>query len=611
MNDNTLQSLPVYLRKYIVPQDQSKYTPLDQAVWRYILRQLRSYLGIHAHETYLWGLEQSGISTEEIPHISEISQHLSRFGWKALPVSGFIPPSAFMELQSLGVLPIASDMRTLEHLLYTPAPDIVHEAAGHAPLLTNLEYSNYLRQYAQVAKKALISKEDLNVYQAIRELSDIKENPSSTPTEIQDAEKKLEAANQAVTHTSEAALLSRMNWWTAEYGLIGDLKSPKIIGAGLLSSVGESELCLSPQVKKIPLSLDCIQYSYDITEPQPQLFVANSFSHLKEVLNQMSRTMAYQIGGTQGVAKAIEAETVNTVELDTGIQIGGVCKSQVVNGQGEIVYLNFEGPCQLAFQNQELTEQGTAQHAHGFGTPVGAPHGLEHDDLSFENFSKLQKGNQFHLQYPSGLEVTGDYKSHVEQNGSLILLSLENAKATLNGSVLFDPSWGTYDMAIGTRVVSVYAGAPDHIAYGETDDFHAKVIPQKSLSPAEIKRGAHYLQLRQTRHQLEMMRENSTLTQHQQISSVLQNLDLVCQQHQAEFSQDWLWFLELYEICFSLTKTVSSETATTMTQQLSQILQNLSGDPKTKKLIQDGLREIHQNPLFLRKTTGPEAAKHH
>jgi phenylalanine-4-hydroxylase len=48
-------------------------------------------------------------------------------------VDGFIPPNAFMEFQAYNVLVIASDIRQLEHIEYTPAPDIIHEGAGHAP----------------------------------------------------------------------------------------------------------------------------------------------------------------------------------------------------------------------------------------------------------------------------------------------------------------------------------------------------------------------------------------------------------------------------------------------------------------------------------------------
>jgi phenylalanine-4-hydroxylase len=196
------------------------------------------------------GLQKTGIDIEKIPRIEDISRNLENFGWRALPVSGFIPPAAFMELQSLSVLPIASDMRTIDHLEYTPAPDIVHEAAGHAPILVNPVFAEYLREYSAVARKAIISKEDLDIYEAIRNLSDIKENPESTMEDIQQAEDHLAKVSSQVTHVSEATELSRMNWWTAEYGLIGSLENPKIFGAGLLSSLGESHSCLLDDVKK-------------------------------------------------------------------------------------------------------------------------------------------------------------------------------------------------------------------------------------------------------------------------------------------------------------------------------------------------------------------------
>ncbi|MES3036411.1 MAG: phenylalanine 4-monooxygenase, partial [Bdellovibrionota bacterium] len=216
-----MQSLPFHLRKYIVEQDDAKYSPIDHATWRFILRSLRNFHSSHAHPAYLKGLEDTGIEIDHIPSIRDISSKLEKFGWRALPVSGFIPPAAFMELQALNVLPIASDMRSIDHLLYTPAPDIVHEAAGHAPLLSHPEYANYLRQYAQVAKMSIISQEDLNLYEAIRELSDLKENPASTEEQILSAEKRLEQTSKGITDISEATQLGRMNWWTAEYGLIG------------------------------------------------------------------------------------------------------------------------------------------------------------------------------------------------------------------------------------------------------------------------------------------------------------------------------------------------------------------------------------------------------
>ena len=114
---------------------------------------------------------------DSIPRIEKMSEKLQKFGWQAVPVDGFLPPAVFMELQSMSVLPIASAIRTIDHILYTPAPDIVHEAAGHAPMLINRDFANYLRRYAHVAKKTIMSSKDLEQYIAIRELSDKKEDP--------------------------------------------------------------------------------------------------------------------------------------------------------------------------------------------------------------------------------------------------------------------------------------------------------------------------------------------------------------------------------------------------------------------------------------------------
>ena len=73
-------------------------------------------------------------------------------------------------------------------------------------------------------------------------------------------ENNLNNALDSISFISESAYLARMNWWTVEYGLIGDISNPKIYGAGLLSSIGESENCLTDKVKKLPISIDCINF---------------------------------------------------------------------------------------------------------------------------------------------------------------------------------------------------------------------------------------------------------------------------------------------------------------------------------------------------------------
>jgi len=109
-------SIPDYLEPFIVDQDMSRYSAIDQAVWRFVLLQLHARLARTAHPSYVRGLAESGISSEHIPSIGEMNRRLEAIGWRAVCVDGFIPPRAFTAFQALGVLPIAAEIRTPDHL---------------------------------------------------------------------------------------------------------------------------------------------------------------------------------------------------------------------------------------------------------------------------------------------------------------------------------------------------------------------------------------------------------------------------------------------------------------------------------------------------------------
>lgn len=501
-----METLPQHLSKFIVNQTDTTYTPRDHAVWRYILRQLKRYLSEYAHPFYVEGLQKTGITIDQIPQISEISEKLSRFGWRASAVSGFIPPAAFMELQSLSVLPIASDMRSVDQLLYTPAPDIVHEAAGHAPMLAHPEYAAYLKEYAQVAKNAIVSKEDLDVYEAIRILSDAKANPQATEKDIHAANEGLATAIKNVTHVSEATQLSRMNWWTAEYGLVGSIEAPKIYGAGLLSSVGEARWCLSDRVRKIPLTVDCVNYSYDITEPQPQLFVTPDFKNLSKVLREFSETMAYKRGGIEGLDKAVKSKSVNTVELNSGVQFSGQVVEFMKDSKGTICFIKMQGPSQIACNRKELSGHSKNYHSHGFSSPIGflkAFPGTCPSQLTEEQWKEIgvdfKLNSEVTLEYSSGFQVKGYFKSTTLENGKRILISLDQARAEMNGKVYFEPSWGTFDIVLGTQVVSVFGGPADRLSYGDLEDFVVAKVPKAQYSEKDHRVFAYYQLLRDIR----------------------------------------------------------------------------------------------------------------
>src|ERR1700745_3645534 len=349
--NRAVQSLPKHLLQFAVDQRYEDYTSVDHAVWRFIMRQNIFFLKEYAHKVYFQGLLNTGISFERIPRIEEMNDILGRIGWGAVAVDGFIPPAAFMEFQAYKVLVIACDMRQIHHIEYTPAPDIVHEAAGHAPIIVDREYSSYLQRFGEVGAKAMSSKKDFELYQAIRHLSILKERPNADPKEVEEATKLVEHRQKNLGEPSEMALLSRLHWWTVEYGLIGTLENPKIYGAGLLSSIGESVSCLAPQVKKIPYSIEEINTPFDITTRQPQLFVCRDFQHLRDVLEEFASKMAYQVGGLEGINKAIEGNNVATCQYSSGLQVTGVFTEVIMDANKNSVYLRTVGPSALAYQN--------------------------------------------------------------------------------------------------------------------------------------------------------------------------------------------------------------------------------------------------------------------
>ncbi|HYH99752.1 aromatic amino acid hydroxylase [Hyalangium sp.] len=392
--ERTLARLPAHLRRYVVGQEYESYTPRDQAVWRHILRRLRSHLSDKAHPVYLEGLEATGIGVERIPSLDEMNEKLAKLGWAAVGVRGFIPPAVFTELQAMGVLAIAADIRTHEHIPYTPAPDIVHESAGHAPIIASARYAEYLKRCGMVGFKAIASVEDQAIFEAIRNLSVVKEDPTATPEEVEHAQARLDAATRSSRYVSESTRASRLYWWTAEYGLVGSLEHPRLYGAGLLSSIGEAEHCLTPAVKKVPLSLTCADTEYDITQMQPQLFVARDFEHLFQVLEQFEATLAWKRGGDYGLQEALRARSVNHLVLADGREV-----------TGRVVEL-FEGsrPVKEGLSTAMVRLSGPVMLSRG-GQAQGKP--WQSPTLVAFGIGTLPERGPFQLELASGLRLEG------------------------------------------------------------------------------------------------------------------------------------------------------------------------------------------------------------
>jgi phenylalanine-4-hydroxylase len=500
-----IASIPEHLQQFVAEQDyDARYTPRDQAVWRYAMRQLVAQLRHSAHPVYFEGLQRTGISVEHIPSIDEMNACLADLGWRAIVVDGFIPPQAFMELQQNRILAIALDMRSIDHILYTPAPDIIHESAGHAPIIADEEYSDYLQRFGEVGVRAMYNRHDVALYEAIRELSIVKEAPDSTAQEIAAAEAELARCADDDSPPSEMALLGRLHWWTVEYGLVGEPDDYQLFGAGLLSSLGESENCLAPEVRKLPLTADAILTPYDITRQQPQLFVTKSCRHLTQVLDEYAETMCYRRGGAESVQTAIDSEVVATCEFSSGLQVSGRFDRLLTNVLGQEIYVGTGGPTQLAYRDRELFGHGTACHAEGFGSPVGRLCNLMkplEDASEYElQAMNIRRHEPVVLEFLSGITVRGVLDSITKHDHRILLMSFSDCAVTgPAGEMLFEPAWGQYDMAVGDHVTSVYPGSADRARF----DVYPPASPKKTRKAAwteqDQREFALYQQLRTLR----------------------------------------------------------------------------------------------------------------
>ncbi|WDO13164.1 aromatic amino acid hydroxylase [Flavobacterium sp. WW92] len=460
-----IDRLPEHLKQFIKPQDYADYTPINQAVWRYVMRKNVDYLSKVAHHSYLDGLKKTGLEIENIPNMYGMNRILKEIGWAAVAVDGFIPPNAFMEFQAYNVLVIASDIRQLEHIEYTPAPDIIHEGAGHAPIIANPEYAEYLRRFGEIGCKAISSSRDYEMYEAIRLLSILKEAEGTPQNEIDAIEIKVDDLQNDMGELSEMALIRNLHWWTVEYGLIGDIDNPKIYGAGLLSSIGESAWCMTDNVKKIPYDINAAYQSFDITKPQPQLFVTPDFAQLSLVLEEFANKMALRTGGLSGVQKLIQSKALGTIELSTGIQISGVF-TNVIESDGKPIYVQTTGKTALSYREKELVGHSTSYHAEGFGSPIGKLKGI---NLAIEDMSPrdlqaygIYEGERVSLEFQGDITVTGEIITGTRNiQGKIILISFKNCTVTHNDTVLFQPEWGIYDMAVGKKVISAFSGPAD------------------------------------------------------------------------------------------------------------------------------------------------------
>ncbi|MDY7395963.1 aromatic amino acid hydroxylase [Aureibaculum sp. 2210JD6-5] len=576
-SNKIIARLPKHLQSFVIRQPYNEYTAQNQAVWRYVMRKNIDYLAKVAHESYIPGLAKAGISVDTIPRMQGMNRILKELGWAAVSVDGFIPPNAFMEFQAYNALVIAADIRTIDHIEYTPAPDIIHEAAGHAPIIANPEYAEYLRRFGEIGSKAISSGKDYELYEAIRHLSIIKEDPNTNKKDIAKADKKVAEVAKSMTELSEMAKIRNLHWWTVEYGLIGTLENPKIYGAGLLSSIGESQWCMSENVKKVPYTIEAADTDFDITKPQPQLFVTPDFAHLSMVLEEYANKMALRNGGLMGIKKLIDSKNLGTIELSTGIQISGNFDEVISDENNKPVYFKTIGPTALAYKNKELIGHSKTHHADGFGSPVGKLKGI---NIAIEDMSPtdleaygIYEGKVVSLKFEGQISVTGEIITGKRNlQGKIILISFKNCTVKHKDKLLFHPDWGIYDMAVGKEVVSAYSGVADAENFGLIFEPPKEKTHKITYAQKDKKLHGLYQEVRK-------MREKGKLN-HIRLEEIFILLKL-------EYPSDWLLPLEIAELVY--------EENSQLKRNLINYLETLAENKEIAHLIKDGVELLEKD----------------
>jgi len=573
-SNEVIDKLPCHLYSLIIDQPYNNYTAQDHAVWRYIMRQNVRYLPDVAHSSYLKGLKRTGISINRIPRMYGMNRILKEIGWAAVAVDGFIPPAAFMEFQSYNVLVIASDIRPIDQILYTPAPDIIHEAAGHAPIIADEEYAAYLRDFGRAGSKAFSSVYDTRMYEAIRHLSILKADPYTSADDIGNAEAELDSLSGLQEAPSEMALLRNLHWWTVEYGLIGKVENPRIYGAGLLSSIGESHNCLKPHIKKIPYSLEAQNFSFDITTQQPQLFVTPDFKQLHSVLDQFVDSMAVRHGGLESLNKALRSEATCTVVYNSGLQVSGKLV-KIYEDKHEPAYLVFEGLSMLSFNNRLLKGHGTLYHNDGFGSPVGAINEICGNIVAMSEgeliSAGISAGEDLTLNFNSGVQVKGKLEKVTRFSGKNLLFSFQNCTVSYRNELLFKPEWGIYDMAIGEEIISAFSGPADPEAFG-------------LRYPAPLEKTHHFQHSENTKKLHKLYHEVQILRKKKDTGTLAAE---IWKTLKINYPAEWLLPLEIAEI-------LSRQQDTTgILNDILSFLKNRSAEnDQMRNLIEDGLELI-------------------
>lgn len=227
---------------WTIPQNWEAFTPEEHAVWDTLYERQIKLLPGRASKAYLRGLDLLRLSESGIPNFEELSERLMKAtGWQVVAVPGLVPDDVFFDHMANRRFVAGNFIRRADQLDYLQEPDVFHDVFGHVPLLADPVFADYMEAYGRGGQRAL-------QHGALKQLS-------------------------------------RLYWYTVEFGLIQEDDDLRIYGAGIVSSYGESRFALdSDSPNRIGFDLKRVmRTNYRIDDFQQNYFVIPSFDELLRV----------------------------------------------------------------------------------------------------------------------------------------------------------------------------------------------------------------------------------------------------------------------------------------------------------------------------------------
>ncbi|HEX6693085.1 MAG TPA: phenylalanine 4-monooxygenase [Longimicrobiales bacterium] len=231
---------------FFTTQDWSAYSAEQHAVWQILYERRMSTLENTGCSLFLSGAKAIGMSRDSVPDLYDVNRRLRDLtGWRAVPVTGFLPAAGFFACLADRRFPTTVTIRTREQLDYLPEPDIFHDVFGHVPLHADPVFGDFLQRFGAVACRARTEE--------------------------------------------ETTWMARLFWFTVEFGLIVEGDAVRVYGSGLISSHGDAAQAFANPAGHRPFVLDdVISQPFEIDRMQETLFVVRDFRQLFDAVTEMA-----------------------------------------------------------------------------------------------------------------------------------------------------------------------------------------------------------------------------------------------------------------------------------------------------------------------------------